>query len=159
MTTERWLPVDGNPAYEVSDLGRVRHSGRHIRGSICGGYRLVQLGRCGPRRAIHLLVLETFVGPAPQGHEAAHQDGDAENNALTNLRWMTHLDNMRQKHEHGTVVRGEAVNTAKLTEVNVLEIRRLRSLGWSYPRLARHFSVSIDTAWKAANRFSWKHVA
>lgn len=35
------------------------------------------------------LVLETFVGPCPEGMKAIHINGDAEDNRLENLKWGT----------------------------------------------------------------------
>lgn len=38
--------------------------------------------------AVHLLVLDTFVGDAPPGpHKAIHLNGDIKDNKLTNLAW------------------------------------------------------------------------
>jgi len=44
---------------------------------------------------VHRLVLEAFVGPCPDGMEACHLDSDKTNNRVSNLRWDTHLENMR----------------------------------------------------------------
>lgn len=50
----------------------------------------------GPR-AVHLYVLETFVGPRPEGMQACHGDGDPANNRLSNLRWDTCSNNNLDK--------------------------------------------------------------
>jgi hypothetical protein len=43
-----------------------------------------------------VLVLETFVGPKPTPkHECCHRDDDRSNNAVENLYWGTHAENMR----------------------------------------------------------------
>lgn len=44
--------------------------------------------------SIHRLVWETYNGPIPQGYEIDHIDGDKSNNALSNLRCVTHKENM-----------------------------------------------------------------
>lgn len=51
---------------------------------------------------VHCLVLETFVGPCPDGLEARHLDGDSLNNARSNLKWDDHSKNMLDKQAHGT---------------------------------------------------------
>ena len=61
------------------------------------GYCIVTFDMDGERRTrfVHHLVLETFVGPKPEGMEACHYpDPDKRNNALSNLRWDTHAENM-----------------------------------------------------------------
>ncbi len=48
-------------------------------------------------RAVSVLVLETFVGPRPDGHDADHEDHDSLNNDLSNLRWLPSKDNQARK--------------------------------------------------------------
>mgnify|MGYP000973833453 CR=1 FL=1 len=114
---EQWRPILGYGGfYEVSSRGQVRSldransRGNRLRGSAVarskrpGGYLQVALHREGRRgRAfVHRLVLEAFSGPCPSGMEACHIDGDPANNALSNLRWGTHSENMFDKVRHGT---------------------------------------------------------
>lgn len=50
-------------------------------------------------RFVHCLILETFVGPAPDGTEACHYpDPTRTNNALNNLRWDTRLENVHDRY-------------------------------------------------------------
>ena len=118
---EEWHPVKGlEDCYEVSDHGRIRSLDRHMplrdgalrfyRGKIMtprfgsGGYALVSLyGRDGIRHVrVHVLVLETFVGPRPsRQHDGCHEDGNPANNALSNLRWDTIDENLRDVVRHG----------------------------------------------------------
>ena len=84
---------------------------------------------------VHRLILLAFVGPCPEGMEACHNDGNASNNNLANLRWDTHINNEKDKVLHGTNVgsrgnnKGELQGSAKLTDENVLEIRYLFASG------------------------------
>lgn len=55
--------------------------------------------------------------------------------------------------------RGVKVNTAKLTEDDVREMRRLCGLGWSYKDLAAKFGVGHTSVRKTCIRLYWKHVA
>lgn len=109
MTTEAWLPIAGLEDYvEVSNHGNVRwRSSKEPLQSYAGnklGHRRVYLG-IGPKsrrdRYIHRLVLEAFIGPCPEGMEGCHNDGDASNNHLENLRWDTHSANMYDRVKHG----------------------------------------------------------
>ena len=70
-----------------------------------------------------------------------HNDGDAANNHLDNLRWDTYRANEHDKIRHGTWLVGEQIN-AKLTEEEVLEIRRLRVEGVTFSDIAASYGVS-----------------
>lgn len=125
-TQEEWRPIVGwEGHYEVSSLGRVRSVDRILerkgshRTSSCqylrrgrllkpftapGNYPHVNL-RAGDRHRaarVHVLVLEAFVGPRPDGWVACHNDGDHENNRLSNLRWDTYSSNNFDLVKHGT---------------------------------------------------------
>lgn len=91
--------------YEVSDHGRLRSltSGRVLRGSLDQkGYRYHDLSQ-DPRdqRDIHVMVLESFVGPRPPGKQGRHLDDDQDNNYLTNLRWGTSSENCADRVRNG----------------------------------------------------------
>ncbi|QDV36402.1 HNH endonuclease [Tautonia plasticadhaerens] len=107
---------------------------------------------------VHHLVLEAFVCPRPPDRVCCHNDGNASNNRIENLRWDTHLSNTLDKAKHGTQPRGEAMSTAKLKEWQVLEIRRLHSEGVSVPRLAKEYGVRPGTIRKVVKRQSWTHL-
>lgn len=97
-----WRPVPGVPGYQVSDGGQVRSWSPWKRGELLqpwldkDGYQYVSLYRGGEKhtRRVHRLVLEAFVGPCPDGHQAAHWDGDKTNNRVSNLRWASPADNV-----------------------------------------------------------------
>lgn len=73
---------------------------------------------------VHTLLLLTFVGPRPsQYYDSCHNDGNAKNNFIDNLRWDTKQANANDRVKHGTQVRGELVYLAKLTEDQVREIK------------------------------------
>ncbi len=119
-----WRAVVGYEGhYEISDTGELRsldrvvtytgrwqgkkhpHKGRALAQKTTRlGYRAVCLYRdqqCQHVR-VHRLVLEAFVGPCPDGMEACHNDGDRQNNHLSNLRWDTHSNNVQDSIKHGT---------------------------------------------------------
>lgn len=113
-TTETWRPVPGYEGrYDVSDLGRVRSwlpyhglaTPRLMNATPDDrGYPVIQLFG-GPRtiaRKVHRLVLETFVGPRPEGFDTRHLDGDTSNNRLSNLRYGTRSENNFDAVRHGT---------------------------------------------------------
>ena len=99
-TREVWKP---HPEWslDVSTGGRIRsqgtgrlvgfdHVGETNRPSRGIRYRRAWVGPGKNDKAyIHVLVLETFVGPRPEGYEADHADDDGFNNWLGNLQWVT----------------------------------------------------------------------
>ncbi|WP_112595832.1 NUMOD4 motif-containing HNH endonuclease [Mycobacteroides abscessus] len=121
---ENWLPVSGYPGYEVSDQGRVRSLDRQARSRwdtpktlrgkelsqrLIGGsgpegrYPGCVLYRGGKRRTVtvHTLVLETFVGPRPEGMVGCHRDDVPTNNHLSNLYWGTPAQNVSDAMRSG----------------------------------------------------------
>jgi hypothetical protein len=119
---EEWRPVVGwEDLYEISDEGRVRSLSRttlfvdgrtrHFEGKVLKPYRSP-----GPKRyfrvaltrgkqirnvGVHLLVLEAFVGPCPDGKNGCHWNDDEADNRLVNLRWDTHSANMFDRVRNG----------------------------------------------------------
>jgi hypothetical protein len=173
--TESWRPIHDFPAYEVSDLGRVRRItparggpsmvGRPLKpGNVGGGYQMVALyndfGRL--QAKVHRLVLEAFVGPAPQSMpHCAHGDGDPRNNRLTNLRWDSVQGNLADRVAHGTEIRGARNGRTKLSAEAVAEIRRrykprCRVNGANV--MAKEFGVTDVAIIKAARGENWSHL-
>lgn len=118
--SERWLPVPNYEGiYEVSDRGRVRSLDRMVHRSDGwsrfqqgrervlwvgpDGRRSVILSRGGVNRhyAVSVLVLTAFVSPRPEGMEVCHNDGDASNDWVGNLRWGTSSANKFDIVRHG----------------------------------------------------------
>jgi hypothetical protein len=178
METEIWRPVEENPHYEVSNLGRVRSIQRQMhnyvkRGSVLRGRMrrkasgrpacmIVQIGR-GNYRRVHRLVLIAFVGPAPEGCEGCHNDGDPANNRLSNLRWDTHAANMADQIDHGTKSPppthwGEDHPNARLTVDAVHKIRAAPLRDGVLGELSAAHGVSTKTIWRIRHGKAWAHV-
>ena len=50
---------------------------------------------------VHVLVLDAFVGPRPNGMQGLHRDDDHANNNLSNLYWGTQSQNMADRLRNG----------------------------------------------------------
>lgn len=152
---EEWRPWrDG--AYEVSSLGRVRRAkpGRRTHVWRLMTPVLLSIGyyHVGPtingrnvQVYVHAMVAEVFIGPRPEGYDINHKDGIKTNNAVTNLEYTTHLENVRHAHRSGFVPRGEKHHNAKLTTAQVIDIRARFALGERNGALAKAFGVSPAT--------------
>lgn len=72
----------------------------------------------------------------------------------------THQDNMQDKKEKGRVTRliGTKNKAAKLTDNQVIEIRKLFASGTSIHQLAKTFCVSRVNIRRIVNMNIWKHI-
>lgn len=146
---ERWLPVVGSERHEVSSLGHLRcwfigKRKERLTSPVDVKPRPIAEGYLGfgKQSRLHSAVLEAFVGPCPVGHEAAHRDGNKHNNALSNLRWATHAENIADKVAHGTC---RARTRPNLAPDAVEEIRRRRGAGERRSDVAADFGVTPQT--------------
>lgn len=160
--------------YEVSTFGFVRSvsrtvrkwdgtrsvRGRVLKMNLSRGYLRVMLCRGGrtPNLSVHRLVLETFVGPCPEGMEACHADGDRGNARLTNLRWDTKKANADDRAKHKTVAIGERHGRAKLNPEKVRAIRCGLANRRTLQSLADDFGVGICAIVNIRDGRTWRHV-
>ena len=163
---EEFLPVDGWPGYEASNLGRVRSSraGRGWRvlagGRDKDGYRQLVLSagvaRRQTRRVAHL-VADAFLGPRPVGMVVAHENGINTDDRAANLRYKSQRDNIRDKERHGTAQRGERNWRASMTEKQAKAAWALRG-EMSAADAARVIGVSRSAVYGIWRRRSWRHI-
>lgn len=116
----------------------------------------LSLGGRAHTKLVHQLVALAFIGPRPDGMEVAHIDGNPANNRKDNLRYATPRENTADKFRHGTVLRGERVANAKLTEADV---RGIRECSLSVTNAAKEFGVSIAQVSRIRSGTRWGHVA
>lgn len=162
------------PTYAISRNGRVRSIHLSGRGSTKegkwlkpglgkNGYLLCVLceGSIRFSRTIHRLVLETYVGPCPEGMECRHLNGLRTDNRLENLCWGTRSENRFDAVKHGTLVdnRGEKSVRAKLTNDQIPQIyHRYHDKINTQKELAELFGVSHCRISRIVNRKDWTFV-
>lgn len=167
MTKEVWKDIpDYESLYQASTEGRIRsvdRSGiwtgrgyRSMKGRILKPGRNTKFGHVtvavGKNNSVnvHVLVLQTFVGPRPTGYDGIHLDGDASNNKLSNLKWGTRSENNEMMTRHGR---------QQFTEK---DIRYIRSTAYKYwgaqTDLAKHYDVSISIINSVAMGRNYSHV-
>jgi hypothetical protein len=171
---EEWRDVAGFEGfYQVSNLGRVRSLSRTIRSSY--GKTRTHAGRVMtsvvdkdryPRvifridgkhytRKVHRLVCEAFNGPSDILHpEVDHLDGDRTNACASNLRWVSHGENMVTRAFDS---RGEKNGSARLTAADVIAIRKCRG-AQSAKNLAQQYGVSNHAIYDVWSKRRWSHV-
>lgn len=145
----RWAYVaDTDNNYCVSDCGavlscRMRPAWTPVtvfKGS--GGYATFSATRrskgkqVSRRRRLHVVLLESFVGPRPgPGYIGCHRDDNRDNNSLDNLYWGTHSSNGQdavRNSRHSNYVDND---TAK----------RIYTSGGRTPDIARQFNLDVET--------------
>lgn len=170
---EIWASIKGfEGIYEVSTLGRVRSLDRpqRVRGNGIslqkgqilkqwkqGNYMYCDLRKPGIKQKarIHVVVLESFVCPRPDGMIACHNNGNSFDNRLCNLRWGTHEDNAKDKILHGTHQYGERAAKSKLTEAQAVAILQSPK---TYAAIAREFGVCKSTVTHIKTGRNWPHL-
>lgn len=53
-------------------------------------------------KKVSVIVLETFVGPRPDGYHCGHLNGNSKDDRLCNLKWITPSENAQHQKIHGT---------------------------------------------------------
>lgn len=156
--------------YIVSSFGEVRH--KRVNAPILKGdtdpkgYRRVAI--MGKHCRVARLVCGAFHGPCPEGHECGHLDGDKNNNAATNLVWITRSENTKQSIQHGThrlkrapseaMSRGDDHCWAKVREADVMNYRRRHAQGESGRKLAVEAGISSANMSRLLRGDTWAHV-
>lgn len=164
QTGNRWAEVPGFPGYEISDCGQVRRSLTKRLLKHCVGFRgylVVEMRRYDgayKQMRISRLVLMAFVGPAPEGQHAAHENGINTDNRLENLAWKTRKENEADKVRHGTAPRGERNGLAKLKSAQVLTIKNRLMGGCTDSSLAREYGVSENAINDIRRGVTWWHI-
>lgn len=176
---EIWKDVtDYEGFYQVSNLGRVKSLSRPVLGK-CNSIKMlpesilrqsckkdrylhVTLGRNGKKRNfdIHRLVAIHFVENPENKPQVNHKDGDKKNNQSTNLEWNTRIENIQHSWKIGLRNRptGEQNGCSKLTEIDIVEIRKMRLLGMAKSDIAKYFPVNTATIDAILSGKLWNHV-
>ena len=166
MEDERWLPIKDFPGYEVSNRGSVRS--QKLKGFFLmqpwkswDGYNRVELVRNSKRHSkrIHRLVLETFVGDCPDGHQANHKDGQKRNNYVENLEWITPSQNLLHAYANG--LKSNAGELNPLSILNAGEVWLIRKLLFLEVRkvvICKMFKIKFDHLYNINVGKIWKGV-
>lgn len=171
---EEWKSVYGYEGkYEISNLGRVRGldrlvdgrpnepqrrwKGRILKIGIREGYPYVALNH-GEKQSIHRLLMAAFVGPSDLW--VNHINGIRTDNRLENLEYVTPKENTAHAIRTGLMTpSGEHHPLARLRTAQVLELRRLASLGLlDVHAAAKTLRVAPGHIHGIIRRIYWKHI-
>lgn len=148
--------------FEISKSGIIRNKeNKKIKSQYVSstGYYMITISKNNKSKPyrVHRLLANTFIDNSLRLEEVNHIDGNKLNNDLSNLEWVSHFGNM--KHAFST---GLANNTgikngmAKLTNIDVLEIKEKLKSKVSQYKIAKEYNVSRSAILKIHLGKTWK---
>ena len=155
--------IDGRPKFQPGEARAHLNDLMAVETDDCvpwvhaapGTYGEIKVGG-GKRSGVHAIACERGNGPRPSPtHHAAHLCGNRLCVNPRHLRWKTPRENAADKQVHGTVARGERQGSAKLTEAQVLGIRRACEAGVDQRETAEAYNVSQTTVSRIHRRDIW----
>ncbi len=175
LLNERWAHYKWG--YYISTLGRVGSYKRRGRVVGAGSYsfKIMKPGTSGRGREyliatlqseegeteyklVHRMVLESFVGPCPEGCEGCHTNSIRTDNRLENLRWDTRASNTQDRVNKGSSA-GSLNSGSKLKEEEVWDILFYFILrGVPTQTLASQYDVHISCIQRIVYNAGWKSV-
>ncbi|MDB4302121.1 NUMOD4 domain-containing protein [bacterium] len=179
MKREVWKDVEGyEGTYQVSNLGNVKSLDRNViykdgktvpyKGETKSkvidkyGYEYVglYLNQKHKQGMIHRLVAKAFIPNINNKPQINHIDGNKLNNKTENLEWVTNRENIDHAVKTGLLdkVTGENHYKSKLTNKDVLVIRKRVENGETYQTIANDYGVVKSTIGFLINGKTWSRV-
>lgn len=122
------------------------------------GYGIIEDDAGVTRRATHV-AWEVTYGSIPDGMRLLHRCDNPPCVRPDHLFLGTQADNVDDMIAKGRNQHGETAAIAKLTEANVIEIRRRVATGTeTRGQIAADFGICVGTISDIAHRKSWKHL-
>lgn len=155
--------------YSVTKEGKVFTHGRRKRflkpHTNKLGYNTVSLWSSQTNRntrTVHRLIAKTFIPNPDNKPFVNHIDGNKTNNSVSNLEWVTPIENSQHASRAGLLdgrCKGENNGSSKLTKFDVRCIRHLRKQGVPVRELLSMYDISESNIYLIIDRTIWKHVA
>lgn len=178
LNNEIWIDINGyEGSYQISNMGRVKsldryitngkYENRLIKGKVKAigknnrDYCIIVLYKndVGKTNLIHRLVALHFIPNPDNKPDVNHKFGNKDDNRFFMLEWNTKVENTNHAIRNGLIMQnGEDSVLSKLTEYDVLEIRKLNREGWKNIDLSYKFKVCNQNISLIVNRKAWKHV-
>lgn len=151
---ERWASIPGFEMYQASTNGKIMRDSQVLHPVVNRAYDrpAITLWKNNQPTTyyVHKAVLTAHRGPAPDGLEARHRNGDKHDNRLANLQWATGAMNQRDKVRHGS-----NGGPSKLTRDEAAEARRLCATGLTQQVVADRFGISRSLVSMIESRAIW----
>lgn len=156
--------------YQVDTDGNVysKKTGNKMKlGLSQKGYSQVSVSVNGKEccRKVHRIVAEAFIPNPCNKPTVNHKDLNKLNNCVDNLEWATHKEqvvhavSMDVRANWKKDLKGTKHTQTKLTDSDVLEIRRIHSEGeLNYPQIGKMFKIGRSGISHIVQRRSWSHI-
>ena len=118
--------------------------------------------RMRPRLIHHLMALVWMEecpgewGASRGKYQINHKDGNKTNNAIENLEWVTHEENLKHAWENGLQSFGENRSNSQFTSEEVRSIRLRLLAGEKCKAISVEFGVGVECIKKIQQYQSWK---
>ena len=169
IADEIWKDIRGYEGfYQISNYGRIKSFKRKnaiiLRPVVTPeGYLRVGLKKDSASKSfyVHILVGTAFLPNPESKPEINHEDGCKFNNHVSNLKWVTGLENKRHSVKMGLHRAGSNFRDAKLIDEQVRYIRKVykpRDAEFGGAALAKKFKMSFSSMMRVIHRKSYKNV-
>lgn len=173
---ENWTDIKGFEGYQVGDLGKIKSlerkaekwdgerlvSERILKKNVVRGYNYVTLYISGIKKTLIVsrLVALHFVPNPENKPEVNHINGNKLDDRAINLEWTTAKENTAHACKNG--LRGDYSGSkngnSKLTEKQVLEIRKEAASGKSQIEISKMFDVDNSSVSNILRGKTWNHI-
>lgn len=172
---EVWKPAVNRLGYDVSTKGRMRcYWTKYKRKKKLEkepwllklkmtGDSYAQINMRGVVENVHIIMLETFVGPRPvipgKKIEARHLNDVKSDNRLENLVWGIQEDNIADAVRNGKIKLGRDRKNTKASEETALKVRELWATGQHFQKdLAKMFGLTKGIVQSICCGETWKYL-
>lgn len=156
---DRWID---NPNKKAKTNGYIKKKMILKQNKIKSGYYTTALSREGTTKAYltHRLIAIAFLSNPLNKPQVNHKNGVKTDNNVSNLEWATRSENAIHSYENKLQIsrKGSLHGSAKLSELDVLEIRSLLLKKVDKNQISEVFKISYGTVCDIEKRRRWKHI-
>lgn len=157
MQNKTWVPVRNFPNYLVSDFGEVKRiKNDKVKSSHIGdrGYAVINLydtpNKTWKSKKLSRIVWESF-NDCSCAEVVDHIDGNKTNNQLSNLRCITHSENLLGKEDYSRDKNKYNLNDDIKREI----ISKFRSGEWTSTDIFKKFDLPSNYLFTIVKRGTW----